>query len=301
MQKRALIFAENEKKWEMLNRQYPNAKFGANKFADVSEEEFRRTHLMPKGALAKKRQEPPFPAPVWPNFPPASLPEDVFWGPANLTSAVKNQEQCGSCWAFSATEQVESMYAKAHGLSGKVPVLSPEQIVQCDTIAGVMGCEGGYTQSAFEYVIQAGGLESDASYPYTSGGGITGTCHFDSSKIVANISSWMYVTSESARNETQLQYFIAEEGPVSICVDASIWQYYMGGVISWLCASSPADLDHCVQLVGYGPSAGIIVDVPYWTVRNSWGTDWGVMNGYVLIERGGNYCGIGDVATTVIV
>jgi hypothetical protein len=297
---RLAIFAENMKKCDALNKEYPKAQFGVNKFSDMSETEFRAKYLMQKGALAK-RQEPAFPAPVVPPFEPRTLPANWFWGPANLTSPVKNQEQCGSCWAFSATEQVESMYALAHGLEGKVPTLSVEQIVQCDHIAGVQGCNGGYSQSAFEYVIAAGGLESDSTYPYTSGAGVTGSCSFKKQNIVANITSWQYVTSETERNETQLQYYIAEVAPVSICVDASIWQYYTGGVVSWFCASSPNDLDHCVQLVGYGASAGILEKVPYWIVRNSWGSDWGVLDGYIFVERGGNYCGIGDVATTAVV
>jgi len=225
------------------------------------------------------------------------MPQSLFWGPGNLTSPVKNQAQCGSCWAFSATEQIESMYAKAHGLSGKVPKLSVEQIVQCDHIAGVMGCNGGWSQSAYEYVIQAKGLESEATYPYTSGGGVTGTCHFDASSIVANISSWLYVTGETTRNETQMAYYLVNEGPISICVDASPWQSYTGGVLSRGCPGSPNDIDHCVQMVGFSQT---VQKVQYFIVRNSWGTDWGVMDGYIYIARAEpNVCGVGDVATTV--
>ena len=79
------------------------------------------------------------------------------------------------------------------------------------------------------------------------------------------------------------------KGPVSVCVDASVWQNYVKGVVTKTCKQQ---LDHCVQAVGYDTSA----TKPYWIVRNSWNTDWGI-EGYIYVGMGGDYCGIADEAT----
>jgi len=238
---------------------------------------------------------PPFNASVVPPFPPSKIPDAYNWAPHGV-SPVKNQLQCGSCWAFSATEQVESIIylADTTKYPNGPPVLSPQQIVDCDHIAGVQGCNGGWSQSAFEYAAKYG-LEAESSYPYT---GYDGSCRYDASNVVANIAGYEYVTSMSSRNETQMQYWVAERAPISICVDASIWQYYIAGVLSWFCPNSVDDLDHCVQLTGYGIDGGIFSDTNYWIVRNSWGESWG-LSGYIWLARDdGNVCGVGDVATT---
>jgi hypothetical protein len=174
------------------------------------------------------------------------------------------------------------------------PTLSVQQVIACDHIAGVMGCDGGWSQSALEYIAEKG-IESDATYPFE---GVTGTCKYNAAKVVANITGFAYVTSMTARNETQMQYYIAQRGPISICVDAAPWQYYIGGIVSWLCPGSVDDLDHCVQATGYGVG-GLFGETPYWTIRNSWGTSWGY-SGYIYVERGYNTCGVGDVATTAL-
>lgn len=83
-------------------------------------------------------------------------------------------------------------------------------------------------------------------------------------------------------------------GPLSICVDASSWQTYTGGIITSNCARN---LDHCVQIVGWATSTS---NVDYWIVRNSWGTDWGIQ-GYIYIERNKDLCGIADEVTRVMI
>jgi len=208
---------------------------------------------------------------------------------------VKDQQQCGSCWAFSATEEIESAWF----LSKKtLPVLSPQQIVSCDTTDA--GCNGGDTITAYQYVQSAGGLESDSAYPYTSGGGDSGTCKFDKSKVVATVGGFTYATppctdSCTHQNETTLANSLLD-APVSICVYAESWQNYNSGILKTNCPRSYSDLDHCVQLVGFN-FAGT---TPYWIVRNSWNTDWGVA-GYIYIESGTNLCGIADEATIVTI
>jgi len=223
----------------------------------------------------------------------------VDWRQKGAVSKVKDQAQCGSCWAFSATEQIESAWFLA---KGTLPILSPQQIVSCDKTD--QGCNGGDTPTAYAYVKSAGGLESEAAYPYSSGGGSTGTCKFKAASIVAKISGFSYATSPCSgscktQDEATFANNVAAKGPASICVNAEAWQLYSSGVLSAKACGGSAytDLDHCVQLVGYNkPASG----KSYWIVRNSWGTSWGY-SGYIYVEYGTNACGVADEATFVTI
>jgi len=184
------------------------------------------------------------------------------------------------------------MWAKA---GNTLPTLAPEQIVDCDTVD--QGCNGGDTPTAFEYVTQAGGLESETDYPYTAGdSGSGGTCTFDSTKVVAKISNFTWVIPEcldscDKQSMSQVQTKLATVGPFAICVFAEPWQDYSGGIFNDQgCSHDAPSLDHCVQMVGYDNGGG------YWIVRNSWNTDWGEA-GYIRIstkEVNGNLCGVLD-------
>jgi len=194
---------------------------------------------------------------------------------------VYNQGQCGSCWAFSTTEAIESAWF----LSGKkLAKLAMQQIVDCDTTD--QGCDGGDPPTAYQYVISAGGLDSLSSYAYTAQ---DGTCAFKAKDVVAKISDWEYVTQD--QDEGAMLNFVSSTGPPSICVDAESWQYYTGGIITTSdgCGTS---LDHCVQLTGFGTANS----TDYWHVRNSWGTDWGE-KGYLRVQRGSDVCGIAQEVT----
>jgi len=257
-----------------------NTKFGVTKFADWSKEEFK-TKMM---GYKKISNIQPLSS-VQPELK-APLPTSFDWRTKGAVTPVKNQEQCGSCWAFSATEGVESAwYLAKHQLIK----LSEQQIVSCDTNDD--GCDGGDLPTAFQYVQQSG-LETDAVYPYTSGGGDSGTCNFNSQDVVVHISGFKYATTTG--NETQMQIAMIPNGPLSICVDAETWQYYTGGVISHGCGDS---LDHCVQIVGWNVYQAT---TPYWIIRNSWGSDWG-LNGYLWVERNKDECGVSDEATYVTI
>jgi cathepsin F len=268
--------------------------YGITKFADLSRSEFREKYLLPKGSVAmnaakmseKFGRHPAVNAkPSSPRAPPATFD----WRTKHAVTPVKDQQQCGSCWAFSTTENFESMNFLA---TGNLPTLGPQQIVDCDPQS--QGCGGGWTYWAFEYLLTAGGQETEADYPYTAQ---NGQCAFDGTKIAAHIANYTFATKpcESGSCPTQdtlLQSQLASIGPLSICVDAETWSDWTGPApMSWTdCPGDADDLDHCVQLVGYDANK------KYWIVRNSWNTDWG-QAGYIYLQMGYNTCGLGDVVT----
>jgi len=197
-------------------------------------------------------------------------------------SPVYNQGQCGSCWAFSATEQTEAMTCLDGYTGGRYIQNSMQQVVSCDTTSD--GCGGGFTISAYQYIVGAGGQDSYASYPYYAE---NTACAFNPNTIQSRISSYGYV---GQNNEQVMQNYILGSGPLSVCVDAASWQYYNGGVIT----SCGNQIDHCVQITGYGAVSGVDV----WVVRNSWGTGWGY-GGYLYVEYGQNMCSIASYPSTV--
>jgi cysteine peptidase B len=126
-------------------------------------------------------------------------------------------------------------------------------------------------------------METSADYPYTSGGGQTGTCKFVSGKVVAGSAPTGFTNIQ--KSEAQLQVAV-NNGPASVCVAANAFQTYRGGILK----SCPGQIDHCVQAVGYDG------DNNYWIVRNSWATSWGEQ-GYIRIQMGSDLCQIAQDAT----
>jgi C1A family cysteine protease len=275
------IFEENmAKAKELTKKNNGSAKFGITKFSDMSHEEFSALYLMSNYTRMNPR---PTAKTVFTQKVGAPDPTNYDWSTTGYTTPVYNQQQCGSCWAFSATETIESYWALA---GNAISTLSMEQIVDCDTTD--QGCNGGNTNTAYQYVQSAGGLDSYNSYPYTAGNGQAGTCAFNSANVVAQISGYQSISGESG-----LYSQASTAGPVSVCVDASSWSSYQSGVLT----SCTSNIDHCVQLTGY---ANYGQSGAYWIVRNSWGTDWGE-NGFIWIQIGSDLCAIGDDATIVTI
>jgi cathepsin F len=292
------IFVENLKKAEDMNRlEQGTARFGVTKFMDLTEEEFKRgfTGFRPMKASVP-RPEIHLDAP---QAVSCASTTNCNYATMGAVTPVKDQGQCGSCWAFSATEATET----AHFMAGKgLPVLSPQQLVDCDTVDS--GCNGGDLPTAFQYIMKAGGLESNASYPYTSGtSGKAGVCKFNSSLIVAGDAKYYYPTGVppcsslgsmdcNNQNETALWTDVQTMGPQSICVNAMSWNLYVGGIYNnpTVCSHAYYDLDHCVQLAGYATSSS---GQKYWIVKNSWGANWGEA-GYIWLVEGVNMCGVAD-------
>jgi len=286
-EKRFQNFQDNLKKAEEHQKKNPRARFGVTKFSDLSTEEFSKFYLL-KDFEANVPAPPPaknFSAPGKLNqlgCSPDPTNYDWFAQCSGSCTGVYDQGQCGSCWAFSATETIES-YAAISG--NGITQLAMQQIVDCDTSGQDQGCNGGFPSGAYSYVEGCGGLDPLSDYPYTAQ---DGTCAFNSGEVAATVSGSNSISGEDGLYS---QLSSSSGGPVSVCVDASSWSSYQGGVLT----SCGNNVDHCVQATGYaqyGQSGA------YWIVRNSWGESWG-QSGFIWVAIGQDLCSIGDYATIV--
>jgi len=210
------------------------------------------------------------------------VPDSIDWSEKGAVTPIKNQEQCGSCWAFSTTGSVEGAYyiATKHLIS-----LSEQQLVSCDKIDN--GCEGGLMDNGFKFAEEYG-ICTEADYPYVSGSGISFQCKGNCTAVV-KVTNY---TDVPEKDEDALKVAVAGQ-PVSVAVEAdkSAFQLYKSGIMaSPFCGTK---LDHGVLVVGYG--AGLFGE-KYWKVKNSWGETWGE-EGYIRIGRGKNICGVSQQAS----
>jgi len=271
---RLAVFTRNAKFVEQFDSVARGFKVALNEFSDLTGAEFKAIF---NGMNITKAPGP---------FRPSRVGADtVNWANKGAVTPIKNQGQCGSCWSFSATGSMEGAQFISNG---KLISLSEQNLVDCSTAQGNQGCDGGLMDSAFQYVIANKGIDTEASYPYTATG--PNTCLFETKDIGCMISSFTDVTSGS---ESALQKAVDQQ-PVSVAIDASqsSFQMYSSGVYNEPACSS-TQLDHGVLAVGYGDDSG----TPYWIVKNSWGTSWG-MQGYIWMSRNANnQCGIATAAS----
>jgi len=215
----------------------------------------------------------------------------VDWVSKGAVTGIKNQGQCGSCWSFSTTGSVEG----AHFLStGNLVSLSEQNLMDCSSAYGNQGCNGGLMDDAFEYIIKNRGIDTEASYPYLAA--TTYKCDYKAANSGATIKSYADITSGS---ESDL-LTASNKQPISVAIDAShpSFQLYGTGVYYEPDCSS-SQLDHGVLVVGYGISD---TQGDYWLVKNSWGTAWGGLEGYIWMSRNrDNNCGIATMASYPIV
>lgn len=275
-------FVSNLELIETTNKQDLSYKLGINEFADMTFEEFQNSHLMaPQHCSATKGNH---------KMKNAVLPPKVDWRLKNIVSPVKNQKSCGSCWTFSTTGAIEAAHAQA---TGKMVLLSEQQLVDCAGDFNNFGCNGGLPSQAFEYVLYNGGIDIEEEYPYKAEGY---NCTYNPKAVGAKVYDVVNITQGA---EDELKDAVGFNRPVSVCFEVSRdFNLYNGGVYtSNVCRNGPETVNHAVLAVGYDVTeAGI----PYWIIKNSWGEDWGE-KGYFRMEMGKNMCGIAVCASYPVV
>ena len=281
---RLQIFADNYDIVEKHNSD-PNQtyKLGMNKYAHMTLSEFH-DYMHLGGTRPKQLRRASNKVHASP-VDKASIPTSVDWSTAGAVTPVKDQGNCGSCWAFSTTGSLEGAYYLKYGT---LLSFSEQELTSCDTVDG--GCNGGFMDTAFEWIQSNGGLATEDAYPYTSGtSGSSGTCKSGVSDNAQAVPA--SYTDVAVGSVDALMSAVAQQ-PVSIAIQANqlAFQLYSTGVLTGKCGNN---LDHGVLAVGYGTLNG----VDYWKVKNSWSNTWG-MNGYILIERSANdLCGVLDAAS----
>jgi len=261
-----------------------------NKFGDMTHKEFVKQMNGFKMNITAKRNElnrNTFVAPSFKDYPAA-----VDWRKLGYVTGIKDQGQCGSCWAFSATGSLEGQHFKKYN---ELVSLSEQNLVDCSDKFGNLGCNGGLMDAAFGYIKFNNGIDTEKSYPYEA---VDRKCRFKPENVGAHDDGYTDIFSG---NENDLEYAIGTVGPIAVAIDASqqSFQFYSGGVYNEPMCSSK-DLDHGVLAVGYDTTSGKH-GIQYYIVKNSWGEGWGD-GGYIWMTRNSrNQCGIATMASYPIV
>ncbi|XP_039074666.1 cathepsin O isoform X2 [Hyaena hyaena] len=278
-ERQAAAFRESLHRHRYLNSVFPgensSAIYGINQFSYLFPEEFKAIYLR-----SKPSRSPRYRAEVQTSIPNMSLPLRFDWRDKRVVT------QCGGCWAFSVVGAVESAFA----IKGKpLEDLSVQQVIDCSY--NNYGCNGGSTLNALDWLNKTHvKLVRDSEYPFKAQNGL---CYYFSDAH-SGFSIKDYSAYDFSDQEDEMAKALVTLGPLVVVVDAVSWQDYLGGIIQHHCSSGEAN--HAVIITGFDKMGS----TPYWIVRNSWGSSWGV-DGYAHVKMGGNICGIADSVSAVFV
>jgi len=289
---RMKVFMENKYKILKHNALYEKGqhsfKLRMNEYGDMLQHEFVKTM---NGFIGNRMNESSMMGSTFISPANVELPDEVDWRKDGAVTGVKNQGNCGSCWAFSSTGSLEGQHFRKTGV---LVSLSEQNLMDCSSTYGNQGCNGGTMDAAFEYVRDNNGIDTENSYPYEAR---DGECRYDPNNCGATDTGFVDIDQGS---ESNLQEAVATKGPISVGIDASqsSFHFYDTGVY-YEPNCSPDNLDHGVLVVGYGTDADSGEE--YWLVKNSWGTSWGE-KGYIRMARNrNNNCGIATMASFPLV
>ena len=263
-----------------------------NQFGDLTDEEFNAKYngyRMESGSDKSRSSSTFVPSP---DFVPSNATMAVDWKTEGVVTPIKNQGDCGSCWAFSATGSLEAQ----HNISGKPLIsLSEQNLMDCSDKKPYdnMACLGGTMDKAFQYIIDNKGVDTEISYPYLAQ--TEKSCRFKPTTVGATMTGFVDVPI----NELALTEACKKVGPISVAIDAGwiTFRFYKSGVY-YEPRCFTTKLNHGVLVVGYGTE---VTGEQFYLVKNSWGTKWG-LEGYVKMARNrDNNCGIASVASYPVV
>ena len=277
--KRYYIFQDNYEYIQQHNGKNKSYSLGINNFTDVSRDEFKSIYLKQLKNNIKPIKK------IYHKYDKSHIPQSIDWRASGIVTNVKDQGQCGSCWAFSAVGTMEGQHAKK---TGNLVSLSEQNLVDCSDNFGNEGCNGGWPYAAMDYVIKNKGIDTEDTYTYEAE---DDKCRYNKTDKGATVSNVVFIPSY---NITLLYHAIATIGPISVAIDAeNDFQMYSSGIYETTECSNEF-LDHAVLVVGYGVSNK---GKKYYIVKNSWGSSWG-MNGYIYYSADiDNMCGIANNAT----
>ncbi|XP_007535121.2 cathepsin O [Erinaceus europaeus] len=284
-ERQTAAFRESLKRHHYLNSLFPGenytAVYGVNQFSYLLPEEFKAIYLR-----SKPSKYPRYPVEAPKPTSSVPLPVKFDWRDKHVVTQVRNQHMCGGCWAFSVVGAVESAYARK---GQPLEELSVQQVIDCSY--NNYGCNGGTPSSAFTWLNKTQvKLVKDSEYPFKVQNGLCR--YFSDSHPGYSIKD--YSAFDFSGQEDEMAKALLNFGPLVVVVDAMSWQDYLGGIIQHHCSSGEAN--HAVLITGFDKTGS----TPYWIVRNSWGSSWGV-DGYAHVKMGGNICGIADSVSAVFV
>ncbi|XXG89016.1 hypothetical protein AAC387_Pa12g1120 [Persea americana] len=258
---------------------------GLNKFADLSNEEFRAMYTQLPQRVLQQQGGGRSAGFIYGNIS-EPLPASVDWRKKGAVTSIKDQGACGSCWAFSTIAAVEGINQIK---TGELVPLSEQELVDCDRKMNE-GCNGGLMDYAFQFIVDNGGINREGDYPYTAS---ENQC--DLTKKLSHVVTIDGYEDVPANDDNALMKAAAHQ-PVSVGIEAGglEFQFYLKGVFTGTCGT---DLDHGVAVVGYDETRE---GIKYWIVKNSWGLEWGD-GGYIKIQRNEKktegLCGINMMAS----
>ena len=287
------IYLNNLKKIDQLNLQHNGTTlFAANKFADKTELEFKKTHLNYK-AFNKTTSSSSSSVLLSKD----DIPNEIDWTDSNCVTPVRDQGDCGSCWAFSATETIESSIC-LNKYVDKFEKLSVQQVLDCSAPEGCDSCNGCFVEYADKAIKRLGGLKRSKDYKYCSpqcdqpcqlkakdNDFVQGTNYLDGYEYTVPYVKHKHQQKDACNQGNTILRAVAKQ-PISICVIADLWTFYNGGLFPYsTCTDKYEDIDHCIILIGYKIHKKEESDKNYYLAQNSWGVGWGI-NGRIKLELG---------------